>query len=276
MPDPAIQATIARIAQEEGIDPAYALAVAERESNFNPNAGGKGTIKGLFQTTQQTRRGYAIPDNAGLEDQVRGFARYTKGLRGEMQSVLGRDPSWDETYVGHYWGGPRAARVIGGAHADMAPSDLFSARELADNKELAQGKSAGALAKNITRDIAKRRGRFGSSASPADEAGFASFGQPEQGATPPAAPAPDKPTRDAGTPPRSRFDFAQFGEPQQAVDFSTFGQPPQQQAMSNNPTASAGEKVDTRPGREIDLSRYGQPMAPMPQSVTAFAPQGGM
>lgn len=410
MPESA-QATIARIAQAEGIDPAYALAVAERESNFNPNAGGKGSIRGLYQMSGQIRREQGLSDKASVEDQTRAFARHTKAMRGEMAGAMGRQPTWDETYAGHYWGGNRAGRVISGAHSGLAPSDVFSARELADNPELAKGASMGALAKRVTGDIAQRRARFGANASPTDEAGFAGFGQPEQAQgisvtkTPSAAVVPDKPTRDAGTPDRTRngVDFAQFGSaggkgvqvagPDSAVDFSQFGmgnddprlknfernkawtkpgagnfntdladrEPqfrqwvkdnkvpfdpdatgpqdydmrgfyqgmlrghpaaksavnqndgklhypdnwktpyhesfsadsqwatpdapkwnPQDQLVAPDGAVIFDERAknkpqsDARPGTEVDLSRYGQPMTPMPQPVTAFAPPGGM
>jgi soluble lytic murein transglycosylase-like protein len=36
--DPSVYSAITRMAEEQGIDPAFALAVAERESSFNPYA----------------------------------------------------------------------------------------------------------------------------------------------------------------------------------------------------------------------------------------------
>lgn len=230
--DASIRDTIAKVAQEEGLDPSYALAVAERESDFNPNAGGKGTIRGLFQMTRRARRDAGQSDNASIEDQVRGFARYTKGVQGEMQRVLGRAPTPDETYLGHFIGGPRAARVISGAHAGMAPADLFSRRELADNPQIAKAASAGHLAQSVIADIGKRRAKFGGETSPlyGNDAGldFSIYGKPTAGG----------PTDKVAS---NEADFAQFGQPTDAT-------------MSKSETDQSGGK--------IDFAEFGQPDSP--------------
>lgn len=240
---PSIRDTIMQVAQEEGIDPAYALAVAERESRLNPNAGGTGSIKGLYQMTGANRRKYGQADDADAEDQVRAFARFTHDLRGEMHSILGREPTGQETYLGHYWGGPRAARVLSGAHAGLSPTDLFSPRELAGNPDLAKGSTAGGLASTIMADVDRRAGRYIGSDTGAGDA-------PRSGA----------------------IDFAQYGQPKEEVDFSQFGQAEKTSdggagapAMSQSPASNDAANRDTRPGTEIDLTQYGLP-APPPQA----------
>lgn len=74
-----IQSMIVRIAQEEGVDPALALSIAQIESGFNPNAiGDNGKSQGLFQIY-----GPAHPDYKGGTDpeaNTRYGLRLFKGL----------------------------------------------------------------------------------------------------------------------------------------------------------------------------------------------------
>lgn len=65
-------------AQRQGVDPAYALAVAETESHFNQNAkSGVGAI-GVFQLMPQTAKGLGV-DPYNLDDNIRGGIRLLKG-----------------------------------------------------------------------------------------------------------------------------------------------------------------------------------------------------
>lgn len=271
MPD-ALRDTIARVAREEGIDPAYALAVAERESNFNPNASGTGTIRGLFQMTQASRRGVGQADSASVEDQVRGFARHTKAVQNEMRSVMGRAPTPEETYLGHHFGGVRAGRTVAGHYSGYAPGDVFSPREMAGNPHFGKAASMDQLAGSITGDISRRRSKFGGDGAPGGggKVDFAQFGYRDGD---PDSPERDPTlTKDAGTPPPSprgpgqRFDFAAFGLPEQDAKPLPKPQPD-----------LGGQNGSQRPGTEIDLSQYGQPMA-QPQPVQSFAQAapGGM
>ena len=252
--DSSIRDTIARVAQEEGIDPAYALAVAERESSFNPNAHASKTIYGLFQMNGGERAKYGAGNSADPETQTRAFAGYTRDLRAEMTQQLGRAPTDQEAYLGHFWGGPRASRVINGSQAGLAPSDVFTRQELAENPELARGSSAGGLASNIMGDISRRQAKFGggdgqapaiqgnSSGNPRD---FSAFGQPLD-----EAGAPAKGTQVAS----NDVNFAQFGRAQ-------------------------NDEAPPRPGTEIDVSQFGvaagQPTPPVPSAGPADFSQFG-
>lgn len=277
MPD-SLRDTIARVAREEGIDPAYALAVAERESNFTPNLGGQGSIRGLYQMTRAARRQVGLPDNASPEDQTRAFARFTKAMQGEMRGVMGRDPTDDETYLGHHFGGNRAGHVVAGHYGGYAPGDVFSPREMAGNPHFGKASSMDALARSIKTDMGRRRSKFGGAgeSGPID---FAQFGQHDGEQA--------SPERAAAVP--GVVDFSQFGQPRQdatsapsneaaKTDTPAFaGKIPQNSAPLPKPQPELGAQTgSTRPGREIDLSQYGQTMAPMPQSVQAFAAPGAM
>lgn len=268
-----IRDTIARVAREEGIDPAYALAVADRESKFNPNLAGTGSIRGLYQMTGRVRRDHGLADDASPEDQTRAFARFTKAVQGEMRGVMGRDPTHDETYLGHHFGGVRAGRTVAGQYNGFAPGDVFSPREMAGNTHFGKASSMDELARSIKADMGRRRSKFGGAGGEAGPIDFAQFGQRDGDLDSPER-DPNLPTiKDAGTPsprgPGQRFDFAQFGLPEQeTADIRQNPSVPDVQ-----PSTSA---APPRPGREIDLSKYGQPMAPMPQSVQAFAAPGAM
>lgn len=252
-----IRAIIARVAREEGIDPAYALAVAERESRFKPNAGGTGTIKGLFQLTGTNRRRYGVADDASVEDQVRGFGRLTKDVQREMRSAMGRDPTHEETYLGHHFGGVRGGRTAAGRYAGMSPSDVFSPLEMRGNPHFRKAGTMDALASSITGDIKRRRSKFGSEPAEGgmDGVDFAQFGwSPDSQAAMAAAPKMD-----------GVVDFSQFGHahPQPAANNRVMASGFDAAPTIKPPTVEAGEIP--RPGKEIDLAQFGQPMAQMQQ-----------
>jgi hypothetical protein len=239
--DPSIRDTIARVAQEEGIDPSYALAVADRESGFNPNARASRTIAGLYQMTGTLRNQYGAGDSADPATQTRAFAAFTKDNQAQMASQLGRQPTGPELYMGHFWGANRAAGVIAGQHAGLAPSDVFTPNELAQNPELAKGSSAGGLAGTIMADISRRQAKYGGNS--------------------------DNPIGHGDNSPAGGTDFASYGDPK-GFNFAQFGQSADD-GMSSSSPAQAGAKIDTgsvipggRPGTEIDLAQFGQPAQP--------------
>ena len=74
-----IQSMIVNIAQQEGVDPSLALAVAQQESGFNPNAvGDGGNSFGLFQIHQPSHPDYKGGTNP--EANARYGIRYLKNL----------------------------------------------------------------------------------------------------------------------------------------------------------------------------------------------------
>lgn len=74
-----IQSMIVNIAQQEGVDPSLALAVAQQESAFNPNAvGDGGNSFGLFQIHQPSHPDYKGGTNP--EANARYGIRYLKNL----------------------------------------------------------------------------------------------------------------------------------------------------------------------------------------------------
>lgn len=279
MPHDDIVATIRRVAEEEGISPAYALAVAERESNFNPQSGGTGTIRGLYQFTGANRRKYGLSDNADVETQTRAFARLSRDLDKEMAPHLGRAPTDGERYSGHHLGGTRAARIVSGAHAGYAPSDLFSPREMAGNPHFAKARTGGELSQSIVGDIDRRMAKYGGASPensgknlPSGGVDFAQFGQPVEG-------APDNKTEQIAQNPNTsqsggKIDFAAFGQPHETTPvsggFSLF----RQAHAAEAPPGAKGAKGDRLPTTSFapsnDLAQFGT--APTSKESLGFAP----
>ena len=150
---------IVQAARAGGINPALALATADRESSFNPNAGGTGTIKGLFQMTGGNRARYGQADDADAAAQADAYVRLTNDNRQTMRDRLGREPTDAETYLGHYWGAGRAATMLG--MDPQTPVNLvFTPRELATNPGLARAGTVGAAVGSVTSDMQHRMSRY--------------------------------------------------------------------------------------------------------------------
>ncbi len=155
---------IRQVAERYGIAPEMALAVAERESSFNPLAA-SGTplssAKGLFQLLRAERSKYGGSSDDPYE-QADAWARYIGGTRDDMRRVMGRDPNGSELYLGHLIGGPRAGRIIAGRIGGDTPiQDVMSAKELAANPFMVKAGTAGGLASSVLADMDRRQARFG-------------------------------------------------------------------------------------------------------------------
>jgi len=162
--DPEIESVIRRTAARHNIDPALMMAIAERESSFNPSAGSgspKSSAYGLFKLLRGERARYG-GSSTDPEEQADAWARYIKPTQAEMRSVLGRDPSGSETYLGHYFGGMRAAHMINGQIPEEMPVDhVFTPNEMAANPNFARAGTAGALRDSVLADVDRRQRKFG-------------------------------------------------------------------------------------------------------------------
>lgn len=174
------QAAIVQAAKEAGVDPAYALAIAERESDFNPQAKASKTIRGLYQMSGELRKKYGVGDSQEPIDQARGWMKSLPDIKRDMKSVLGRDPTDQEAYLGHHYGAKRAARTL-----TMDPStpvdSIFTPQEMAANPHFARAATIGNLNGSVMGDVDKRMARFGGTNAPS---------RPAEPATAPAS-APD-------------------------------------------------------------------------------------
>ena len=209
------QESIVQAAQQAGEDPAYALAVAERESNFNPRAHSSKTIHGMYQMRGDLRQKYGAGDSDDPGDQARGWMKSLPDIRNDMKSVLGRDPTDQEVYLGHHYGAKRAARTL--TMDPSTPTDaVFTPQEMAANPHFARAGTIGNLNASITGDIGKRMDRFGGVVPPhsTEPSDLSAFGEAvdQSGAGIPAGtdngPATSQTTAAATSAP----DLSQFGE----------------------------------------------------------------
>lgn len=250
---PEIEAAIRQAAEEEGVDPAFALAVADRESAGNPNAHASRSIYGLFQMRGDLRHQYGAGDSNDPYTQAQGWMRFINDTRQGLANRLGRDPTNEETYLAHFFGEGRAARMIGGQIGGSTPTaDAFTPNELAINPEIRNAGMVGNLTGRIGADIRRREAQYGGaqgwSNAPID---FAQFGQPLDG----MGRNGQNSAAGSGAQP---IDFAQFGTAlqgenqsggkNQPVDFNHQGPPQNSGDLPQN---------SGRPGTEIDLSQFG-------------------
>lgn len=191
----AVHDAIRRAAEAYGIDPATALAYAERESSFNPLARNSKTIRGLFQMKGDLRAKYGIGDSDDIDTQVRGFGGLLNDNRTAMAKRLGRDVTDAEAYAGHHFGAGRGARMFN-MDPETPVDQVFTRREMAENPHFAKAGTVGRLLGEVTGDIDRRRTKWGASAAPAVDLDFGDFEagfEPVQTAT-------------------AALDFSQFGE----------------------------------------------------------------
>lgn len=245
---PAVRDAITQAAQEAGIEPSFALAVAERESSGRPTAKNSKTIYGLYQMRGDHRQRYggADADSTDPLTQARMWTRFIGDVKGEMAQHLGRDPTDAEAYLGHHFGGARAARMVNGS---VDPStdvrDVFTPTEMAANRHFAAAGTSGNLVSSITDDMNRRQAKYGGSGSPhTDAIDYAAFGEPEGGVS-----------RETSGP----------------IDFASFGEPETKGAIISSPSNEGGKidmasngKLSARPGAEVDLSQFGLTSGPQP------------
>jgi len=264
---PADQSTIGAVvkaATDAGVDPAYALAVTERESSFNPNAKASKTIYGLQQMSGPERSKYGSGDSTDPYTQSRAWAGYMQDVNSEMAKTLGRAPTPQESYLGHYWGGTRAARIASGQIPPETPtSEVFTQRELAENPEIAKARSVGALKGQVMNDITQRMGKYAnygtgdsvpsSSSSMANPSGAPSIGgvasRPNPAPSAPSAtPSLQNPVSlpEAGVSPEQPPSSIE-NNGQQAPSDVPRPLPPEQQAMQNQITGGSQQAQSQAP-----------------------------
>ena len=158
--NPAVIAAIRRAALENDIDPATALAIAERESNFNPNAHSSKTIHGIFQMRGDLRHEYGSGDSNDPYEQSAAWSEFFKDNKETMARKLGRDPTDAEGYLGHHFGSERAARMLQ-MNPNTPVSAVFSPYERSINPHFDRAGTVGNLNSSIVGDINRKQAKYG-------------------------------------------------------------------------------------------------------------------
>lgn len=111
--------TIARKAQQEGVDPSVALTIShlETDGSFSHTAKNKkSTAHGLFQVLDKSWKGLGGGDRTNVDEQIRVGLNHIKQANSSMRKSLGREPVAHEQYLGHLLGPSGAASVLKADH----------------------------------------------------------------------------------------------------------------------------------------------------------------
>jgi hypothetical protein len=252
---PDVYNAIVQMAQANGIDPAYALAIAQRESDFNVH-GSSGSpyssAYGLFQLLKGERAQYGGSSSDPVE-QANAWGRYIQPTRDTMETILGRDPSGSELYLGHYFGPSRAARMVNGQIPQDTPvEDVFSRKELAANPNIRRAGTVGRLTSSIQADVDRRAQRFGANPS-AGLPDFSQYGEEVPGQE-------DQAKTWVATNHYSRPDLSQYGEEVPGQQLA--------EAPPQTPPITAGQQQFKQNLQRVQDPNYQTPNAPQPPPST--------
>lgn len=144
LPEGTPQAEVARVAQQGGLDPLYALAVGGMESGFDTAAKSKtSSAKGAFQFTDATRKRYGLSENATLQEQAAAFNKLTSDNLNQLRGGLGREPSNQELYLAHHFGAGGANQLLK-ADKNAPVSDVVD-QKVIDANPYMKGKTVGEI-----------------------------------------------------------------------------------------------------------------------------------
>lgn len=107
--------TIARKAQQEGVNPSVALTISHIETGGrfdhtaqNPTS----SAHGLFQILDKTWKGQGGGDRYSIDEQIKQGLKHIKNANASMRKSLGREPVEHEQYLGHLLGAGGASTVL--------------------------------------------------------------------------------------------------------------------------------------------------------------------
>ncbi|ENV73538.1 hypothetical protein F946_01050 [Acinetobacter johnsonii ANC 3681] len=107
--------TIARKAQQEGVDPSVALTISHIETGGSFSHTAKNptsSAHGLFQVIDKTWKGQGGGDRNNVDEQIRMGLKHIKNANASMRKSLGREPVAHEQYLGHLLGAGGASTVL--------------------------------------------------------------------------------------------------------------------------------------------------------------------
>lgn len=107
--------SIARKAQQEGVNPSVALTISHIETGGRFNHTAKNptsSAHGLFQILDKTWKGQGGGDRYSVDEQIKQGLKHIKNANASMRKSLGREPVEHEQYLGHLLGPGGAAAVL--------------------------------------------------------------------------------------------------------------------------------------------------------------------
>ncbi|MFH7045373.1 lytic transglycosylase domain-containing protein [Acinetobacter johnsonii] len=107
--------SIARKAQQEGVDPSVALTISHIETGGSFSHTAKNptsSAHGLFQVIDKTWKGQGGGDRNNVDEQIRMGLKHIKNANASMRKSLGREPVAHEQYLGHLLGAGGATAVL--------------------------------------------------------------------------------------------------------------------------------------------------------------------
>lgn len=107
--------SIARKAQQEGVNPSVALTISHIETGGRFNHTAKNptsSAHGLFQILDKTWKGQGGGDRYSIDEQIKQGLKHIKNANASMRKSLGREPVEHEQYLGHLLGPGGAAAVL--------------------------------------------------------------------------------------------------------------------------------------------------------------------
>lgn len=107
--------SIARKAQQEGVNPSVALTISHIETGGRFNHTAKNptsSAHGLFQILDKTWKGQGGGDRYSIDEQIKQGLKHIKNANASMRKSLGREPAEHEQYLGHLLGPGGAAAVL--------------------------------------------------------------------------------------------------------------------------------------------------------------------
>lgn len=107
--------TIARKAQQAGVDPSVALTISHLETGGTFSHTAKNpvsTAHGLFQVLDKSWKGLGGGDRTNVDEQIRVGLNHIKQANSSMRKSLGREPVAHEQYLGHLLGPGGASAVL--------------------------------------------------------------------------------------------------------------------------------------------------------------------
>ena len=113
---PANAKSIARRAQQEGVDPSVALTISHIETGgqFSHTAKNpESTAHGLFQVLDKTWKNLGGKDRTNIDEQIRIGLKHIKQANSYISKKLGREPVAHEQYLGHLLGPSGAVHILG-------------------------------------------------------------------------------------------------------------------------------------------------------------------